>query len=203
MKHMKEYSQSRREELVCYLLVQLKDTCLQLQELANEMEGSTDDFLEKVVQETQEEIMALVEEYNGNIRQVELITQQMTERMNEWYAFAKDEKKMASILFPLLFMLEKKRVKSFIRQSRDTISERVIQNRFARDKLNAMEDKLRCKAVLSIESNERYEAYTELTSRKKELLEHLFYLMPTISNLCPLEFSLEDIDGLVTRLSPS
>ncbi len=97
MKHMKEYSQSRREELVCYLLVQLKDTCLQLQELANEMEGSTDDFLEKVVQETQEEIMALVEEYNGNIRQVELITQQMTEQMNEWYAFAKDEKKMASI----------------------------------------------------------------------------------------------------------
>lgn len=203
MKHMKESNESRRKELVCLLLKQLKNTCLQLQEMANEMEGSTDDFLEKAVQETQEEIIALVEEYNDNIRQVELITQQMTDRMNEWYTFAKDEKKMASILFPLLFVLEKRKVKSFIRQSRDRISERVIQNRFTRDKLNAMEEKLRCKAVLSLESDERFEAYAELTCRKKEILEHLFYLMPTISELCPLDFGLEDIDNLVARLSPS
>lgn len=193
--------EARRRELVCWLLKQLKDTCLQLHQVVNDMESSTDAFLEKAVSETRDEITELVTEYNGNIRQVELITQQMTERMNEWYAFAKDEKNLSRILFPLMFALEKRRVIGFLRDSRDQISDLAIRNRFVRDKLNAMEEKLRCKAVLGIENDERYEAFTELTCRKKELLEHLSYLMPTIPGLCPLEFGLEDIDSMVAKLS--
>lgn len=200
---MKENNTTRRKELVCYLLGLLKDTCLQLKELAAEMGGSADIFLEKVFLESNDEIMSLVEEYNANIRQVEEITRQMTGRMNEWVAFTTDEKNLSRLLFPLRYYLEKKEVKKFISKSRDEISEKVIRNRFVREKLDGMEEKLRCKAVLKIEMEGKYKSYNDLMSVKKEVLEHLSYLMPTVQNLCPVEFSIDDIDRLILQLSPA
>lgn len=188
--------------MVCYLLKQLKDTCLQMKELAAEMGGSADLFLEKVFLESNEEILSLVEEYNGNIRQVEEITRQMTGRMNEWVSFATDEKNQSGFLFPLRYFLEKREVKGFIARSREQISEKVIRNRFVKEKLDAMEEKLRCKAVLKIETEEKFQSFNDLAGLKKEVLEHLSYLMPTIPELCPVEFSIEDIDHLILKLSP-
>lgn len=202
MKLMKENNFTRRKELVCSLLKQLKDTCLQLKDLAEEMGGSADLYLQKVFSENNDEIMALVEEYNGNIRQAEEISQQMTCRMNDWFAFTTDEKNLSGFLFPLRYYFEKKEVKSFINRSRDQISEKVIRNRFVREKLDGMEEKLRSRAVMKIESEEKFIAFNELSGLKKEILGHLSYLMPTIPDLCPLEFTIDDIDHLIVKLSP-
>ncbi len=202
MKPMKENNTAKRKELIGYLLKQLKDTCLQLKELANEMGGAADMFLERAFLESNDEIMSLVDEYNGNIRQVEEITQQMTGRMNEWFSFATDEKNQSRLLFPLRYSLEKKEVRNFISRSRDQISEKVIRNRFVKEKLDGMEEKLRCKAVLKIETEEQYQSFNDLTKLKKEILEHLSYLMPTVPEVCPVEFSIEDIDHLILKCSP-
>lgn len=201
MKPMKENNTARRKELVCCLLEQLKDTCLQIKELAAEMGGSADLFFERVFSESKDEILSLVEEYNGNIRQAEEITRQLTGRMNEWVSFATDEKNLAIILFPLRYALEKKEVKRFIGRSKEQISEMVIRNRFVREKLDAMEEKLRCRAVMKIESEEKFQCFNKLIGLKKEILEHLSYLMPTIPGLCPVEFSIEDIDHLILKSS--
>jgi len=199
---MKENNAARRKELVCSLLTQLKDTCEQMQELAAEMSGSADLYLDKAFQESNEEILSLVEEYNGNIRHSEEITRQITGRMNEWVSFAANERNLSAFLFPLRYFFEKREVKKFISRSRDQISEKVIRNRFIREALAAMEEKLRCRAVLKIESEKKYQTYNELANLKKELLEHLRYLMPTIPELCPVEFSMEDIDHLILKFSP-
>jgi hypothetical protein len=199
---MKENNESRRKDLVCYLLRKLKDICLQLKELSGEMGGSADLYLEKAFFESNDEIMSLVKEYNGNIGQVEEITRQMTGRMNEWVTFTTDEKNLSRFLFPLRFYFEKRAVKNFIDKSRDQISERVIRNRFVREKLEGMEEKLRCKAVVKIEMEEKFKSFNDLMSLKKEVLEHLSYLMPTIPDLCPVEFSADDIEHLILKLTP-
>ncbi len=187
--------------MICSLLRQLKDTCVQMQELAAEMSGSADLYLEKAFLESHEEIMTLVEEYNENIRQSEEITRQITGRMNEWVSFAANEKNLSAFLFPLRYFFEKREVKKFIGRSREQISEKVIRNRFIREALTAMEEKLCCRAVLKIESEEKYQAFNELTNLKKELLEHLRYLMPTIPEFCPVQFTMEDIDHLILKFS--
>ncbi|MBP7177300.1 MAG: hypothetical protein KBA53_13930 [Thermoclostridium sp.] len=199
---MKENNVTRRKELVCSLLKQLKDTCLHMNELAEEMGGSADFYLQKIFSESNDEIMTLAEEYNGNIRQAQEITQQMTRRMNDWVAFTTDEKNLSGVLFPLRYYLEKKEVKKFINRSREQISEKVIRNRFVKEKLDGMEEKLRSRAVLKIETEDKFNAFNELTAVKKEILGHLCYLMPTIPDLCPLKFSVNDIDYLIQKLSP-
>ena len=203
MKLMKENSAERRKELVCDLLKKLKDTCLQMKDLAAEMGGSADLYLERAFLESNDEILSLTEEYNGNIRQVEEITRQMTARMNEWVSFATNEKNLSGFLFPLKYFLEKREVKKFISRSKEQISEKVIRNRFVRENLAAMEEKLRCRAVLKIESEEKFQSFNELSNLKKELLGHLCYLMPTMKELCQVEFSVEDIDRLILNFSPA
>lgn len=198
---MKENNLEKRKQLALKLLNELKTACLQMKELGNELTGSCDIFLNSVVTESNREIMELVDEYNGNIRKAEEISTKITGCINTWYEFVKDDKNRLSILFPFKCLAEKKRIMKFVKQSREQISEAMIQNRFIKGKLDAMEEKLRCKAVLKIEQEEKYKTYRDLLETKKELIEELAYLLPTIPGICPIDYSDDNIDELAAKLS--
>lgn len=200
---MENNSTVSRKQLVCYLLLELKNTCIQLEKMESEMSSSADVCLKRAFVESIGEIMPHVNEYNDSIQEMEKINQQVTALMKDWYSFSLDENNTSGLLFPVKFFIKRKEIKEHLEQARNKMSDKIIQNRKARAKLDEIEEKLRDQAVLKmkIKMKNGFQSYSELMSRKKEILDHLAYLLSTIPELYPIEFSIKDIDALIVKLS--
>lgn len=189
-----------RITFVVELLMDLKNTCNQLVQASSGIEKCSDSFYEKLFHENRGKIQSELDKYSGNTAKAKQYKLEMTEKINSWYEFIKNEKEIKKITFPVKFYLKKRELQRFIKRMNEAISSMAIQNRFIKEKLTAWEHELELKSIQQIKQGEDYSIYEQLIRKKEHLISDLKYLLPTISGICPIEFGLSDIDGLVEAL---
>lgn len=78
-----------------------------------------------------------------------------------------------------------------------------IENRFIMEKLTNWEHQLEIKAMQLIKGESSFTHYEELAKKKEAIINELKYLLPTLSELCPIELDINNIDCLIERISKS
>lgn len=197
---MDKQNVQRRLELAEKLLNELKNVYLQSENLSQDIGKNSNFYYEEVFARTKEELSSFMETYRKNVSRAREINNEITSRINAWYAFIKNEKETASVLFPIRYSSEKKRLNQKMKELNDELSALAINNRFVKEKLAQLEHELEIKAVSLAHAGGNYQAYETLLLKQGALTAELRYLLPTIPGLCPADISCHGIDGLMEKL---
>lgn len=197
---MKDSNIQKRLEFVLSLLSELNDVYKQLKGLSSGIENNSDTFYEKTFNSSRLEIQGDIDSFKANLERIKEINMNITTKLNEWYDFIKDSTEIKKVTFPLKMHFIKKNLKSTITKMNEEISSLSIENRFIREKIINWEQELSVKALHQIREGEEFHTYEELVRKKDSLLLELKYLLPTIPDLTPLEFSLDNIDKMIDKL---
>ena len=139
-----------------------------------------DDFMQKIHYENRDEIDKRVNTYNDSIKRVQVLNNELTKSINDWFSFTKDEKELKKIFFPIRFMVRKKKIKKRYAEIKDEISSIVISHRFMKDEIVSLEKLLEEKAIVKLKQGKEFEEYSQLLELKNRLLDELMYLLPTV-----------------------
>lgn len=191
---------TKRKELASILLSSLKTMNLQLDHAASEVEKGSGAFYEEAFREKQLELENVMGSYRKNVERVKEISREITETINFWYEFVKDENEMKKLIYPFLFFMKKKALYNKIKVLNAEISSIAINNRFLKEQLTVLEHQLEIKAASLARSGGDYLEYEKLLIRKKTLSDELKYLLPTIPGICPAEISTSGVDKLLALL---
>lgn len=191
---------SRRKELVVILLSALKNVYGRLDAAASEVEKTSGVFYEQAFKEKQEELLSVMDNYHKNVDRIRAIYNEITESINSWYEFIKDEKQTGKIIFPIAFFYKKHSLNKKIAKLNEEISSITINNRFIKENLTMLEHQLEVKAVSLAKSGGNYLEYEKILLNQKSIAAELKYLLPTIPGICPTDISSTGIDKLLTEL---
>ncbi|HEX2947412.1 MAG TPA: hypothetical protein VHT96_15855 [Clostridia bacterium] len=182
-----------RKEFALALLNELDQLYRELDKAASDAESTSDGFYEQAYNERQDELRSVIEKYHENIDRIREINKEITASINSWYEFIKDEKKSALIIFPISFIIGKKKLYKKISNLNSEITEITINNRFIKEKLAALGHQLEIRAESLARSGANYLEYEELLSKQNAIVSDLKYLLPTIPGACPADISFAGI----------
>ncbi len=194
---------SQRKELAVKLLYALKDIYEQLAVVASDAEKTSGDYFEQAFKEEQENLLSVMDSYHRNVDRIRAIHNEITESINSWYEFIKDEKQTGKITFPIAFYYNKRSLNKKISKLNEEISSITINNRFIKEKLTLLEHQLKVKAVSLAKAGSNYLEYERVLLSQKSITAELEYLLPTIPGVCPADISSSGIDNLMTKLAAS
>lgn len=198
---MDKAKDSRRKELAVILLSALKDLYEQLDATASDVEKNSSAFYEQAFKEEQDKLLSTMDSYHKNVDRIRAIYNEITESINSWYEFIKDEKQTAKIIFPIAFFYRKRSLNKKIIKQNEEISSITINNRFIKENLNILEHQLKVKAVSLAKAGDNYLKYEQVLLNQKSITAELKYLLPTIPRACPTDISPKRIDRLLTELA--
>lgn len=180
---------SLRKELAYKLLNELKRNYEQLDQSAEDVTKNSEVFYEKAFEEKREELQAIMKNYQKNVDRIREINNEITASINSWYEFTTDKSKSVRIIFPLLFLLKKKRLYKKIELLNREISEITINNRFVKEKLTVLGHQLEIRAVSLARSGEDFLGYEKLLYVQKAITAELKYLLPSIPGMYTADIS--------------
>lgn len=192
---------SRRKELAVILLSALKDLYEQLDATASDVEKNSCAFYEQAFKEEQDMLLSVMDSYHKNVDRIRAIYNEITESINSWYEFIKDEKQTGKITFPIAFFYNKRSLNKKIIKLNEEISSITINNRFIKENLTILEHQLKVKAVSLAKAGDNYLEYERVLLNQKSITAELRYLLPTIPGVCPTDISSTGIDNLLTKLA--
>lgn len=198
---MQKDHNTRRLKLASGLLGELKCIYGRLSEIASEIETQSGSYYEKAFQEHIAEIRSEAGKFRCNVERVEEINREITNRINQWFEYVKDQKEMARLTFPLRYFLKKRSLGTVIRKLNEEVAGIAIENRFIKEQLTIWEHKLEVMAIQQIKTGEGYQVYEQLLAKREAVIQELKYLLPTIHGLCPADIGVSDIDALLNKLS--
>lgn len=191
---------SRRKELALTLLTALKNFNGQIDTAASEVEKNSGVFYEQAFKEQQDELLSVLDNYHKNVDKIRAIYDEITESINSWYEFIKDEKQTGKITFPITFLFKRHSLKKKITNLNEEISHITINNRFIKENLKLLEHKLNIKAVCLAKAGGNYLEYETTLLNQKSIIAELKYLLPTIPGICPTDIRAKGINKLITEL---
>jgi len=192
---------SRRKELAVILLSELKDLYEQLAAVASDAGKNSAVYFEQAFKDEQEKLLSVMDNYQRNIDRIRAIYNEITESVNSWYEFIKDEKQTGKITFPIAFFYKKRSLNKKIIKLNEEISSITINNRFIKENLTMLEHQLKVKAVSLAKAGDNYLEYERILLNQKLITAELNYLLPTIPGVCPADISSAGIDKLLTELA--
>jgi hypothetical protein len=196
---MKDSNIQKRSTFVLSLLNELNSVYKELKNLSSGIESNSDNFYERIFNSSKVEIQGDIESYKSNLEKTKEINMNITAKLNEWYDFTKDSNKIKKVTFPVKLHFMKKNLKNIITEMNAEISSLSIENRFIREKIINWEQELSVRALHEIRDGEEFQNYEDLIRKKDSLISELKYLLPTIPDLAPFEFSLENIDNMIDK----
>lgn len=191
----------RRRLLARDLLKQLRDVCDHINKITEDLGDSSKSFLSRVYDDHSEKIQEKVNLFNKNVESVRNINIEITNTINEWYKFAKDEREMARWLFPVRFFLKRKQVISRVKELKQEITGVGIKNRIIREDIQHLESTLEYEAAQRLKKDVRYKDYLSHLKTKSMLLEELKYLLPTLHETPLKELHTDKLDEAIETLS--
>lgn len=197
---MKDSNIQKRSEFVLSLLHELNDVYKQLKGLSSGIENNSDTFYEKIFDSSKVEIQGDIDSFKANLERMKEINMNITAKLNEWYDFIKDSTEIKKVTFPLKMHFMKKNIKSTITKMNEEIASLSIENRFIREKIINWEQELSVRALHQIREGEEFHTYEALVRKKDSIILELKHLLPTIPDLTPFEFSLDNIDKMIDKL---
>ncbi len=191
----------RRKELAVILLSALKDLYEQLAVAAADAEKTSGAFFEQAFKEEQDKLLSVMDSYHRNVDKIRAIYNEITESINSWYEFIKDEKQTGKLTFPIVFFHKKRSLNKKIIMLNEEISGITINNRFIKENLTILEHQLKLKAVSLAKAGDNYLEYERVLLSQKSIAAELEYLLPTIPGICPTDISSAGIDNLLAELA--
>lgn len=192
---------SQRKEMAVKLLSELKSLYEQLSVVASDAEKNSEVFFEQAFKDEQDKLLSVMDNYKSNVDRIRSIHNEITESVNSWYEFIKDEKQIGKITFPIKFFLTKRSLNKKINNLNEEISSITINNRFLKENLTMLEHQLKVKAVSLAKAGDNYLEYERILLSQKSIITELNYLLPTIPGTCPADITSSGIDKLLEELT--
>ncbi|KNY26174.1 hypothetical protein [Pseudobacteroides cellulosolvens] len=186
-----------RSELALELLLELQEVLKGLSEIALDMEKNSNTFYKEYFNNNLHLVQSDIDNYTSNNGKIKKLKLEVTALVNDWFSFKKDTKETKKLTFPIKLYLTKKHLKNKIKELNESISNTNIENRFIKEKLISWEHELGIECIKAMKSGEDFSHYEKLLRLKKELMDELKYILPTIPGVCPLELDLQNIDRFI------
>lgn len=186
-----------RSELALELLLELQEVLKGLSEIALDMEKNSDTFYKEYFNNNLHLVQSDIDNYNSNSDRIKNLKLEVTALVNDWFSFKKDTNETKKLTFPIKLYLRKKQLKNKVKELNESISNTNIENRFIKEKLISWEHELGIECVKAMKSGEDFGQYEKLLKIKKELIDELKYILPTIPEICPLELDLQNIEKFI------
>lgn len=197
---MKDIKQSsERAEFALQLLLKLQEVLKELSDITMEIEKNSDSFYKDYFKNNMSSIKADMDNYTLNNEKVKNLKMDITAMVNDWFCFIKDENEIKNLIFPVKLYLRRKKLRNSIKNINSSISNISIENRFIKEKLISWEHDLGVECIKAIKTGEEFNHYEKLLKIKKEILDELKYILPTIEGVCPLELDLNNISQFIEK----
>ncbi|MCX7774021.1 MAG: hypothetical protein N2376_13005 [Clostridia bacterium] len=184
----------RRFTLAAELIAGLIEIRNHILKLTDDLGEESNGFLRKVYEDYSDKIKEKVALFNQNVEKVKGLNHDITNEVNGWYAFIKDEKALGSFLFPLRLYAKKKQVRGRIRELKQEISSIAIKTRLIREDIQRLQGDLEYEAAQRLKKDVRYEDYLSHLKLKSRLVEELNYLLPTLAGIPGKIIFLENLE---------
>lgn len=197
---MQENNLTRRVQLAMDMLSVLGDVFEKLRQSATTMEETSASFHREIYEQNRHEVEATIDKYKQNIVKMRQLNMDATEKINNWFMFAKNPQNTGKLGFPLRFHLKRREMQKTIKKCNDQVYDLTLENRFCRDQLVNWEHDLGLRAAREMKKGKAYSEYEKLLLQKEELTAELKYLLPSLPGLCPVDLDWNSLGLLKEKL---
>ncbi|HEY9060243.1 MAG TPA: hypothetical protein VIO64_07045 [Pseudobacteroides sp.] len=190
---------SERAEFALQLLLKLQEALKELSDISMEIEKNSDSFYKDYFKNNVSSIKEDMDSYISNNEKVKNLKLEVTAMVNDWFSFIKDENEVKSLTFPVKLYLKRKKLRNSIKNINASISNISIENRFIKEKLISWEHDLGIECIKAIKTGREFSHYEKLLKIKRQILDELKYILPTIEGVCPLELDLNNISQFIEK----
>ncbi|MEL7563581.1 MAG: hypothetical protein AAGU27_01670 [Dehalobacterium sp.] len=194
---MSDDSLQGRIDFLIHLLTELKIFYEQSINKYVDIERSSGELYEKFFNEDKVSIQHEVDKYEANVQKAAQLNYEIMEQINRWYDFSKDPDEVKSLLFPIRFYINQRKLKKRIRQIYQEINHITLENRLTKEKLANWERELENKVLHQIKIGDNFERYMHLLDKKANLISDFEYLLSTLPVKHPINLNINDIDGFI------
>ncbi len=201
MKMTQDMNLTKRIQLIKELLELFTQTEESIATSENRLVKISEKLHTQSLDESSNEIVNEADQYTKNIEEANSQNVRVTSEINDWYGFVKDRKSAGSLFFPIKFYFFKRRLKKSIKNANDKIQNISISNRFVKERLVILGQKLEINTTLALKSSQEYLEYEKLLEKKESILSELQYLLPSIPDVCPVDLGDNGAYDLLGKLS--